>query len=117
MVTPLNVSDASGVFTVSLDGVFDISIERVYINEDTNPSSPIDIFIDIRKNGVSVFTRDAIIPTATATDEPATISFTTPIIVEAVADDYFEFYVKAEEGTSSPSDTTMTALNFSVHKL
>lgn len=117
MVTAKNITLASGVFTAVVSGVYTWALERIYQNEDTNPVSPISVYVDVRKNGISYLERSVIIGAATASDEPSIVSFTSPFIIEAEADDYFEFYFKAEEGAISPANTYLTRLQLTADKI
>lgn len=117
MTTPVNITESNGTFTAGVAGVYTWFLERIYVNGDTNPTPPITLTLEVRRNGIPEFTRTAIISAATAGDEPSTATFSTPFIQTVAEDDYFEFYVKAEEGTGSPSDTVLTRMQLTAHKI
>lgn len=115
--TPLNISENSGVITFSKSGKYKVDIERAYTNRDTNPLPPINLVIEIWKNGVKAFDREGIIGSATSPNEPARLTATSPSILDIEADDYFEIKVLATEGTGSPSDCTLDVLQIAIHKV
>ena len=117
VVTPVNISYLDGIFTTLESGVFQWNLERIYDNHDQNPSSPIELFIEVRKNGINVFERDIVIGSATGPAEPTTITFNSPFIFTVETNDYFEFYVKATEGDGSPSDTNLIRMQISANKI
>ncbi len=118
IVTPVNVSLTDGVFTANKSGLYQWVLERGYTNEDSNPSSPIEITIEIRKNSSNVvYSRTAIIGAATSNDEPATVTFTSPFIMNVLFNDTFEFYFKANEGASSPLSTMLNRIQLSANRL
>ena len=117
LLTPVNITMVGGAFTTTTSGVFSWTLERVYTNGDSNPTAPIILSIDVRKNGVSVFNKTAIIGAATAGDEPSTISFTTPFIMSVNAGEVFTFHFKAEENGATPSDTILERVQLTANKI
>ena len=115
-ITPVNITESTGTVTINRDGVYAFDLERIYINEDTSPSQPIMLYIELRKNGITLISRNLIIGAATSNDEPAIAAFSTPLLLEVVSSDYFEIYVKAEEGVGSPSDTQLARANFTISR-
>lgn len=116
-IAPVGITEDNGTFTASISGIYHWNIERVYTNGDTNPSTPIEIYIEIRKNSVALFSRTAIISAATAADEPSIISFNSPFISEIESGDTFEFYFKSTEGINSPTDVVLTHMQMSANKI
>lgn len=113
LITPLNISLSSGVFTAFESGVYRWDFERGYENTNVAPSSPIEIAIEIRKNtSTVVYTRTAIIGAATAADEPSTINFTSPFVFSVNAGDTFEFYFKATD-----TAVTLSRVQLAAHKI
>lgn len=118
IVTPVNISLDNGVFTADKSGLYQWVLERGYTNEDSNPSAPIEITIEIRKNSSNViYNRTAIIGAATSNSEPSVITFTSPFIMNALFGDTFEFYFKASEGVANPSSTMLSRIQLSVNRL
>lgn len=116
-ITPLNVTEASGTFTASVGGIYEWHLERVYQNTDKHPTGIINLYLEVRKNGVTVFSRMAPIQSATANDEPTISAFNSPFILEITANDYFEFYVKADDDGSNPSDTQLIQMQITADKI
>ncbi len=115
-VAPRNITLVDGIITVGVTGIYTINLERIYTNEDTAPNQPVKLFLDIRRNSISEFTREAIIGAATANDEPSISAFTSPLILDVVAGDTFEMHSKAEEGLGSPSSTQLVKVNFTIDR-
>lgn len=120
-ISPANVSHIAGTFTVtnSEPEVWHFSFERVYRNEDTAPSNPVRLYLQMKMNGVVAFSRDVIIGAATAADEPSTVAFNTARIISVSNGDQFEFEVKAAEETTNvtPSDTALTHFEVTATKI
>ena len=116
-ITALNIAQSNGTVTVGASGVYVLSLEKIYRNEDVSPSEPIRIYTDIRKNGVSIYSRDVLISAATANDEPAVMSCTTPMMFNLAQGDYFEMFVRAEEGANSPTDTYLAKIESTIYKI
>jgi len=120
-ITPSQVSLTSGTFTVTNEEleIWRFSFERIYRNEDTSPTTPVKIYIQMKQNGVVVFSRDAVIGAATAADEPSILAFSTNRIIPVNNGDQFEFEVKAAETTSNntPADTYLTNFEVTAHKI
>lgn len=107
LISPNGVTYDDGVFSVLKDGLIKFDMERVYINTDTNPTDPIILNIDVRVNGETLFSRTATISTATANDEPATLSYTTPVLAEFKLGDDVELYTSASMNGANPVDTEL----------
>ena len=120
-VTPANVTHTAGTFTVSSteDEIWHFSFERVYRNEDTAPTNPVRLYLQMKMNGVVAFSRDVVIGAATAADEPTTVAFNTARIIAVSNGDQFEFEVKAAEETTNntPSDTYLTHFEVTANKI
>lgn len=120
-VTPANVIHTAGTYTVSSieDEIWHFSFERVYRNEDTAPSNPVRLYLQMKMNGVVAFSRDIIIGAATAADEPLTVAFNTSRIIGVSNGDQFEFEVKAAEDVTNntPSDTYLTHFEVTANKI
>lgn len=116
-IAPVGITEDNGTFTANLSGVYQWNIERVYTNGDTNPSTPIEIYIEIRKNSIALFSRTAIMSAATAADEPSIISFNSPFISEIESGDILEFYFKSTEGIDSPTDVVLTHMQMSANMI
>jgi hypothetical protein len=117
-VTSVNTSYSNGVFTIEKDGVYHIVLSRVYNNTDQNPSAEVRLYIDLRKNAVSFFERDIVIPAATHPSEPASIAFATPFIRELVEGDDIDVYVRGEDGVGvNPQDANLLRMNIALHRI
>ena len=116
-IAPIKVSEVSGVFTTSFDAVTKFDLERIYQHNDTNPNNPALLRIQVRKNGIVFIDRTANIAAATAADEPAILSYTTPILVENNNGDYYEIYVSADEGGGQPDDVQLVRMNLVAHTI
>ena len=115
--TTSNITYSNGVFTTNSTGVYEWHLERRYINYDINPSQPITIMIEVRKNGVPIYNRETIIAAATANDEPSVVTFASPFIFEVQSGDYFEFYAKAMENGNNPLDTRLSLMQLTAHNI
>ena len=116
-VVPVGITESSGVFTFDTDGIYQFSLERGYINEDQNPSSPIELTIEVWINGVFGFDRTGIIGSATSPNEPTLLSVTSPSLLQVNAGDTIEVKVKATEGVGSPSSTYLTVMQIMANKV
>ena len=118
-IAPVGFTYANGVFTVDdeLGGVYEAVVERVYENNDTNPASPVEVTIDVRVNGSSVFTRTLPISAATANDEPAYLTITSDFIYELSNGDELSVYVSAEENGSNPDDCNLFNMRVTAKKI
>lgn len=121
LISPQLVSFSGGTFTVSVNGggVWVFDLERIYTNEDTAPTNPVRLYIEMRLNGVAVLTRDAIIGAATSSDEPATIGFNTSRIVNMADGDQIDFYAKAQEEVTgiSPVSSSLVVMEVTAQRL
>lgn len=117
LVTPVNVTEVSGTFTAVVDGIYEWHFERIYQNTDKNPIGIINLYLEVRLNGVTVFSRTAPTMSATANDEPAINTFNSPFILEVAANDYFEFYVKADDAGGNPLDTQLIQMQITADKI
>lgn len=116
-VGSVNITESNGVFTFGKSGKYKFDIERGYTNGDTNPTSPVLLTVQAYLNGVLSFERTGIIGAATAGDEEAYLSITSPSILSLVAGDTIEIKVKAEEGTGSPVDTQLKVMQLSAYRI
>ena len=116
-IVPVDITEDTGVFTVNNAGTYSIQLERIYKNTDNNPSVGVNLTIDVRKNGVTSFTRTAPITAANAPSEPSIDTFTTPFIKHVEVGDYFEVYVSAEDDGSPPAGTNLVNMRVVTHKV
>ena len=118
-VEPQGISHLNGTFTATISGIYKWDLERIYINHDTNPSTPpIIVYIEAIKNdSIVAFMRDMQVATATANDEPSTIARTSPFIFRVEAGDTFYFQVKALDGTANPEDMELALMQMTAHKI
>ena len=117
LITPLNVTEVSGTFTATIGGIYEWHLERIYQNSEKSPVGITTLYIEVQKNGVTVFSRTAPIQSATANDEPMVSAFNSPFILEVTAGDYFEFYVKADDDGGNPSDTQLIQMQITADKI
>lgn len=110
-IAPNGISESLGVFTIASDGIYNVTLERIYENDDNNPADQVFVTIQVFANdgtgAALIFDRTAPIPSATAGDEPAILSFTTPANRPITAGTTFEIYVSAVDGAASPEDTRL----------
>lgn len=109
-VAPVGISvDGAGVFTLGLDGVYAIDIDRIYINTDNNPSLIVNVTINIEADFgagfVSIFTRTLPLSSATAGDEPSIMSFTSTAKRELSAGTKMRVSYSAEDNGADPNET------------
>lgn len=97
----IGFTEENGMIIVEKSGIYDVSIERTYSNGETNPSEPVKLYIEVWINGMQSFDREAIISSATANDEPAILSVTSPSAIMLQAGDTIEFKVRASGDLSS----------------
>lgn len=114
---PVNITESAGRITVNADGIYNITLERIYENDDNNPTLQVFVDIEVRKNGVAIFTREAPIPSATANDEPAIMTFTTPSLRMVSASDYFEVFVWGSDNGANPQDTRLIRMKITADKV
>lgn len=117
LITPVNITESSGTFTAVEDGIYEWHLERIYKNTDKTPSDVVMIYLEVRKNGSTVFSRTSPIMSATANDEPCIAMFNSPFILEVTANDYFEFYVRGEDDGSNPNDTSLIIMQLTADKI
>lgn len=103
------VSESGGEFTVVNAAVYKVDLERVYQNNDNNPALLVNVTITVeaKPDGGSyapIFSRTAPISSATANDEPAILSFTTPTNLPITANSKFRILVSAEDGGGNPQE-------------
>ena len=112
-VASVGISESNGVFTALLDGVYNVTLERIYENDDSNPSLVVNVTIrvyaDDQQGGgpIIVFDRTAPLSSATAGDEPAILGFTTPANRPIIAGTEFTVYVSGEDNGGNPTDTRL----------
>jgi len=110
VIPSVGVSVSDGSITFSESGILQVSLERVYQNNDQNPTLVVEVDVDVRKNGVSLFSQKNIISTATNINEPAIASFTSVGIREISTDDSFEIYISATDGVTEPQSTLLKSI-------
>lgn len=121
LVTSFSTDDitiASNIFTCNTSGIYQFNVERVYENNDKNPTDIVQLYLQMIVNGTIVaIDRTAPIVAATANDEPGINSFSTNRMISVAAGDTFYFQVKAEEGAISPLDTNLIVMEVTAHKV
>lgn len=119
-ITPIGMSQSGGVFTIDSDvcyGVYEITIERVFENFDTNPTDVVYFTVDVQIDGVSEFTRTLPASTATKANEPSVLPFTTTIIREIAAGGTFSIYVYGNDNGATPSNASLVYMRVSIRKI
>lgn len=112
-LTPVGITESGGTFTANVRGIYNIMLERIYMNADTNPALLVNLTIrvdaDDQQGGgfLPIFERTAPIMSATANNEPAVLSFMTPSNREILAGTQFRVYVSAEDGGGNPQEATL----------
>jgi hypothetical protein len=107
------ITELNGEFTVTTGGRWKVDVERIYQNEDNNPSLIVNVTIlveaDDQQGGgfVPVLNRTAPISSATANDEPSILSFTSPAILEVTPGTVFRFKFSGEDDGGNPQDTSL----------
>lgn len=108
LVPPIGISQATGNITVDFDGVYNISLERIYKNDDQNPLDIVTVSIAIEADTGSgfepFFSRTAPISAATSNNEPAILSFTTPANRSVTAGTMFRILVSGQDGGGNPQE-------------
>lgn len=119
IITPLNVSydNNTGKFKSLIDGIFSFTLERIYLNYDQSPATPVTLWIEMRKNNDIFFERTAIIGSATQASEPSTYPVTTNAIVSVNANDEFEFRVRGIMDGSNPLNARLSLMQISAHRI
>lgn len=109
----VGISELNGIITADVDGVYNITLERIYENDDNNPALKVNVSIvvyaDDQQGGgpIIAFQRTAPISSATAGDEPAILAFSTPANRPVTAGTEFSVYVSAEDNGANPQDTRL----------
>lgn len=116
-ITPVNITETNGVFVPLVGGIYKYLIQRVYHQHDSSPLPPIELFIEMRVNGVATFSSTSMIGASTSPQEPVALSFTTPFIGEMFGGEQVTFWFKATEGTGSPSNTELVYLKVVANKI
>ena len=108
-VPPENVTRTLGAITWGKGGVVSLSLERIYRNNDSNPTNDaVYATIDVRKEGVSLFKRTLPLSTATSPTEPSISPFTSTGLRVVGEGDTFEIYISATDGVSAePQDVEL----------
>lgn len=119
IVSPLNVEydNSTGNFKSLVNGIWRFSLERIYLNYDQAPTQPIILWIEMRKNNDIFFERNAIIGSATQSNEPSTYPVTTDTIIPVQANDVFNFRVRATMNSATPLNTKLALMQISAHRL
>lgn len=117
LITPVGIVLADGDFTALISGVYQWNLERIYQNFDSNTNDIIKIFIEIRKNGNVVFSRDIVVNDAKSPQSPTTVPFNSPFIFDVEAGDVFNIYVRATDGVNEPDDTRLIRAQLSANKI
>ena len=113
-----SLDSATGIFTITATGRWNISLERIYHNHDTNPTEPIMVYIKIQAdigdgNGWvdTPFNRSSIISAATNNDEPAILPFTSPFNFDiGINPTLFRILVKADEDGATPDQVELAKM-------
>ena len=112
-LTPVGVIESGGEFTVTQGGLWKIDIERIYRNEDSNPALLVNVRIiieaDDQQGGgyVEIVNRVSPISSATANDEPAILTFTSPAILPVIAGTKFRIKFSGEDNGANPTNTSV----------
>lgn len=107
IVPSRNITVETGSITFLKTGEPFLSLERVYQNTDQNPTEVINATIDVRRNGVTLFTRTLPLASATNPNEPSIAAFTSNGIREITKGDVFEIYASAVDNGVSAQGVTM----------
>lgn len=112
----VGISESGGEFTVTTDGIWRSSLERVYENGDNNPALLVTVTIAIEEDTgggyVELWTRTAPLMSATANDEPAILSFTTPSNRVVLAGTKLRILVSGQDGGGNPADARFLSAKF-----
>lgn len=112
----VGISESGGEFTVTTDGIWRSSLERVYENGDNNPALLVTVTIAIEEDTgggyVELWTRTAPLMSATANDEPAILSFTTPSNRVVLAGTKLRILVSGQDGGGNPADARFIRAKF-----
>ena len=110
IVPSVGVEVTGGVITFSESGILQVSLERIYQNSDQNPTLVVEVTVDVRKNGESLFSQANTISTATNINQPAIASFTSNGIRELTSEHYFESCISATDGVVEPESTILNSI-------
>ena len=110
IVPAVGADITDGRTTFNESGILQVSLERIYQNDDQDPNDVVEVTIEVRKNGVTLFTRSSTISSATRADEPAIASFTSNGIRDINSSDYFEVYVSGTDGDVNPASTILKSI-------
>jgi len=114
LLTPEGVTESDGVFTATKSGGVLVNVTRTYKNSDTNPSDEVDVTIDMRINGLSVFTNKLPIPPATNPGGDGAMVIPTTFPLRAAKGDYFEIYVSAKDDGADPENARLVRLSVTI---
>lgn len=119
LIPPVKVSLVNGDFTALAGGVFQWHLERIYQNNDQNPSDPpVQLFIEVRKNSLPIFSRQAPMGSANSPSEPSIDTYSSPFIIKVDKGDVFNFWFKAEDGLgSTPQNVSLTRVQLIANKI
>jgi hypothetical protein len=119
LVAPYKVLHQDGDFTALSYGIFEWHLERIYMNGDQNPSDPpVKIYIEVRKNGIHVFNRDAPMGSANNPNEPSVSTYSSPFIFNVEKGDIFNFWFKGEDGVGvDPQDVKLIRVQMIANKI
>ena len=112
--SPVGISEALGEITIASEGIYNVIIERSYLNTDNNPSDLVTVTIAVESDDqqgggwVTIFSREVPIPSATGNDEPATLAFTTPANRPITAGTKFRVMVSAQDDGANPQETYLS---------
>ena len=113
-----DITISSNIFTCASSGIYEFNVERIYMNNDKNPTDTVYLYLQMIVNDTIVaIDRNAPIVAATANDEPGINSFNTNRMISVTAGDTFYFQVKSEMGAVSPVDTQLVVMEVTAHKV
>lgn len=116
---PVDMSVTNGVFQVDKDGMYYIFIERIYVNEDQNPSDQVSVTIrveaDYGSGYVDIFNRTAPISSATSAQEPAVLPFGTAAIRPIPDGATFRIWVSGEDNGASPQECYLARMKVTAY--
>ncbi len=122
-IPPRNISESNGVFTFPIGGVYALTLERIYENDDANPALVVNILLEVqtdRQLGAgfeTIISRDLPISAASGPNDPAIQTFTTPVTSPIQAGWQVRVRVSAEDNGSNPSNTRLIRSKIVAHRI
>lgn len=113
-LSPVGVSLINDSIVLSKSAVIEYILERSYRNGDANPADEVDATVEIRKNGVPVFTNTAPISPATNPGGDGVLPITGAFEDAGEVGDSYEMWVSGIDGGANPSDANLSRARLSV---